>query len=83
MVKLALSKGYTHQDIVFATYGRSQFWHGPDSEYHAGWENSFAKLIENDDEDIRKIGELGKKMAGESRARALEKEKKQAIYGFH
>ena len=59
----------------------SQIWGGPTSEYQKKWEESFDKLVQNENEDIRKIGELGKKVANLRRLNALEKEKKDAIYG--
>ena len=64
-----------------ATYGMSQIWGGPTSEYQKKWKESFDKLVQNENEDIRKIGELGKKVANLRRLNALEKEKRGAIYG--
>ena len=83
--KLALDMGYSNKEIAFSIYGTvgvSIEWIGSESAMWLGWIRQFDKLSTNEDECIRKVGEIGKAHAEKNYVWALEEEKREAIYGI-
>ena len=81
MVVLALGKGYSVDDLVHATLGRSYFWSGPVSKMWAEWKSAFETLLNDVDRRIVRIGERGAEIASERERRELEIEHHQAVHG--
>ena len=78
---LALGKGYSVDDLVHATLGRSYFWSGPASKMWAEWKSAFETLLNDVDRRIVQIGERGAEITGERERRELEIEHYQAVHG--
>lgn len=83
--RLALDAGYSPDDIAYAAV-----WAGSEGisfgESEAAvwfeWVERFDRLCQDDDDDIRAIGEAGKAQTSARRDRALRQERKEAIYGI-
>lgn len=81
MAKYALSAGYKHEEIISATYGFSYSWSGNESDMWDDWIKKFEPLCASEDEDIRKLGEIGRRKATLSKENALEQERNESIFG--
>ena len=81
MALLAIGKGYSVEDIVYATLGRSHSWSGPVSEMWAERERAFETLLSDVDRRIVRIGERGAEITGERKRRELEIEHYRAVHG--
>lgn len=81
MAKLALQSGYTTLEVVRAVHGGMYFWSGDESDMWNFWGNQFDKLCLNDDELIRQVGAVGRKLAEEHKHVALNQERHEAVYG--
>ena len=81
MALLALGKGYSVEDIVYATLGRSHSWSGPVSKMWAEWKRAFETLLNDVDRRIVRIGERGAEITGERKRHELEIEHYQAVHG--
>ena len=81
MALLALGKGYSVEDIVYATLGRSHSWSGPVSEMWAERERAFETLLSDVDRRIVRIGERGAEITGERKRRELEIEHYREVHG--
>ena len=79
---LVLGEGFTIEQIVQATLGRSQSWSGPQSEMWAGWRRSFAVLADDGQHDISNIGRRGVEITSSYERQALERERYEAVHGL-
>ena len=79
---VVLDKGYSIDDIVRATFGRSYFWAGTVSEMWAGWRQAFESLFGDADRRIAGIGERGAEMAGEREKHARGIERQEDVHGW-
>lgn len=79
--KIAYRAGLQVSAIVNSTFSNSHFWSGEESDYWAGWEQDFDALCSNEDSEIVRIAERGRKTAAERRAAAVTAERREDIYG--
>lgn len=81
--KLALDHGYNVEQVADAAQGYPYFsiWTGNESDRWSEWSGRYNKLLEDSDPRIRRVGELGNAYLAEKRRRALERERKDSIYG--
>jgi hypothetical protein len=83
--KLALDKGYSPEKVVDACYGYpigTISWSGRESVERKKWVDRFSLLLANSDERIQEIGKIGKAHAELALQRALERERREEIYGL-
>ena len=79
--KLALEFGYTLESIAGAVHGHFMEWSGNESDMWQGWIDKFDPLCLHEDEQIRQIGIIGRDYAMEQRTKALEQERREAVFG--
>ena len=83
--KLAINAGYDADQIAHAAvWARPEgfsFW-GSEAAVWSEWIERFELLCEDDDDDIRAIGESGRRQSAANRDRALAEERHEAIYGL-
>jgi hypothetical protein len=82
--KLALDAGYSNEEVALSVYGPvgvTVEWIGSESRMWSSWVERFDKLCSYEDEGIRKVGKAGKAYASRNWEQALERERKEAIYG--
>jgi len=81
--KMALDQGYSAQKVAQAARGYQGFisWEGNESNMWGEWIGRYNSLLEDSDQRIRIVGEIGKAYAEERRSRALECERREAVYG--
>lgn len=80
--KIALSAGFTHQDIAYAVNSSGYSWSGNVSTYYQQWVDRFILLRGNIDPDIQKIAEEGLKWSTSERDSHLKSEKREEIHGW-
>lgn len=84
--KLALRAEYSSQEIAHAVFGPVGIitfeWTGKESEMWKKWIARFERLCTHEDKQIQKIGDAGKAYATDHLERALERERREAIYGM-
>ena len=80
--KLALDAGYTPEEIENAIFSPIFSWSGNESDFWIKWEANYSELLSNSDPRIQKVGEIGKAKALKNLERALEDERREAIYGY-
>lgn len=81
---LALDAGYTSEQVAGAVYGypiNATFWSGSEAKMWGDWVDRFDKLCKDEDERIKKLGEVGRAQAQISYQRAFAREKNEEIYG--
>ncbi|MDE0103827.1 MAG: helix-turn-helix domain-containing protein [Bryobacterales bacterium] len=79
---LALSKGFTIEELVQAAIGGSHSWSGPESDMWAGWRRAFEALLDDPHHEIASIGRRGVEGTKSNEQRALERERYQAVHGI-
>lgn len=83
--KLALDKGYPPEQVAGACYGYPigmVTWSGSESAERQKWVDRFNSLLTNSDERIQEIGKIGKADAELALRNALERKRREEIYGF-
>ncbi len=79
--KAALDAGYSPEDIADAVlYPMS--YSGKESDMWVRWKSRYEKLCSNSDKRIQKVGEIGKTRCDKNMKRALEDERREAVYGY-
>jgi hypothetical protein len=78
---LALDADYSTNDIVAATLGQGWSWSGPESAMWAGWRSAFEELVDDSDSRISRIGERGVEVMVKRQQKALQEERREAVYG--
>ena len=78
----ALDHGYSTQEVLYATIGRSRSFVGPASKMWAGERRRYAALLNDPDERIAEIGRGGVEYAEAREQHAIERENDVAIYGI-
>ena len=81
MAKVALEIGYTEDEIANSVRGHIWSWTGNISGMWDNWLQFFKQLIQNKDDQIQKIGAIGKRNIEIELNKALKEESQKAIYG--
>ena len=79
----ALDRGYSVQDILDATIGRSRWWQGPASKMWAGERRGFEALMNDDDDRIVAVGRTGVEYTSTRERDAIDRETAEAVDGIH
>jgi hypothetical protein len=79
--KLALSAGFSAEEVAGAAFGGEGGWVGLESDMWGTWIEQFTNLLSHEDEGIRRAADYGIQHAKRQRQRALEEERHEAIYG--
>ena len=79
----ALDCGYSVQDILDATIGRSRSWVGPASEMWAGERRAFEALLNDADDRIVAVGRAGVQYTSTREQDAIDRETAEAVEGIH
>jgi len=77
---LALSSGYSEQEIVDASVKHDSSWAGEVSDMWQGWINDFEPLLAHDDERIRSVAQVALNKLKSQQADARKSERLAAIY---
>lgn len=80
-VVLALDNGYAPNDIARSTIPTLRIWGGEESKMWSDWIEQFEILRSNQDERLRKAGELGVEHAEGMRDQALKRENDEDVTG--
>ena len=83
MALAALDRGYSVQDVLDATIGRSRSWTGPASEMWAGERRGFEALLNDDDDRIVAVGRAGVQYTSTRERVAIDRETAEAVEGIH
>ena len=83
MSLIALERGYSTQEIMHATVGRSWSCFGSESEMWIGRRQPFEALRNDPDSGITEIGRLGVEYTTYRVEAALARERKKAVEGHH
>ncbi len=83
MVLIALDRGYSVRDILYATLGQSRSWMGPASEMWAGERSGFEALLTDADSRIRAVGRAGTEYTIIREQEAVVRETAMAVEGVH
>ena len=78
----ALERGYSTQDVLYATNGRFWTWEGAESEMWAGRRVAFEELLSDPDPRIVEIGRAGVEYATEREELAKLRETEEAVEGL-
>jgi hypothetical protein len=79
--KLALSAGYSPEEVAYAAYSNGLSWSGSESAMWRTWEEQFANLSSHKDTGVRATAEVGHTYARQRREEALKNERLESIYG--
>jgi len=79
--KIAARQGWSAEDIASAAVGSMWSGWGPESEHWSVWVADFEVVRTIDDSDARAIGEAGVRIYSDRRDRALQRERREAIFG--
>jgi hypothetical protein len=81
LASMALSHGYSTLKVACAAFGAIQGWSGRESNMWEAWSTSFAVLKSHDDQDIRAVGEIGRKWAEDHAEGARKQEEFEDVFG--
>lgn len=82
LAQVAIRRDLSPEQVASGSiFGLSTSMSGPQSVYWEAKRNEFSRLLEHQDEDIRRVGECGVAIAISYREAALSKERDEAIYG--
>ena len=79
--KLALSAGFSAEEVAGAASGSEGDWVGLESDMWGTRIEQFSDLLSCDDEGVRRLAGYGIQHGRRQRQRALEEERHEAIYG--
>ena len=79
---LALGAGYSPEAVADASYQDSRVIWGNESAYWSNRGDVFATLEASDDDSLRQVAEAGRRIAEHRHGRALQLERREAIYGM-
>lgn len=79
----ALDYGYSTQEVLSVTIGRSRSWKGPESKMWAGERCAYAALLNDPDDRISEIGRAGVEYMSAQERHAIRRETEEAIYGIN
>lgn len=83
--KLALDAGYQPAEIAGSVYGYPlsiAMYSGNESARWAEWVDRWSRLLDHQDERLRRVAEIGRSQAQRSMEAALREERQEAVYGF-
>ena len=83
MTLVALDRGYSVQEILHASLGRSRSWMGPASEMWAGEHRAFEVLLNDADDRIAGVGRAGMEYTSMREREATIRETAEAVEGIH
>lgn len=78
---LALDAGYSPEEIAQVVVRMPRTWSGEESTMWGNWMERIEPLCSNENENIRKIGNLGRERTKERHREALQRERKAAVFG--
>lgn len=78
---LALDAGYPAAVVAEATIGSSWSRSGNESDMWAEWVQAFEPLLSHQDPRIQEVGQHGQQLTQALRDRALQSERREAVYG--
>lgn len=79
--KAALDAGYSPEDVADAVL-YTMSYSGKKSDMWNRWKSRYEKLCSSSDKRIQKVGEIGKANSESNMKRALEDERREAVFGL-
>jgi hypothetical protein len=82
MALLARDAGYSTEEVAQARFPISYSWTGSLSSMWNGWVSRFQSLESHANEEVRRIGKVGRRIAEKKARVAKEREHREAVYGM-